>query len=279
MNSDLDQKLIRRRLDKTVASYAAHSVVQQEVATRVLERLDYIKQTPKQILDMSLHGAESEALLRRRFPKANYSAAQPFMTGLQQRKKRWFQANKSICMPFDSIPLQTQSVDFIFMNLRLLWSSDWALLLRDCRRVLMPQGMLLFTSLGPDTLLELRQAGALVHDFIDLHDIGDVLVGAGFENPVMDMEKLVMQYSSLTSLTKDLRLTGCQFAQHNRRPGLMTPRQWQRVEQNYKKNDAGFYPATFEIIYGHAWAGERVPQKTTATGEILVSLQSLQRNR
>ena len=275
MNSDLNQKLIRRRLDKTVTTYAVHSVVQQEIATRVLERLDYIKQTPTRILDMSLHGVDSEALLRKRFPKASYSAAMPFIAGLQQRKKRWFQSNKSICMPFDTIPLQTQSVDFIFMNLRLLWSPDWALLLRECRRVLMPQGMLLFTSLGPDTLLELRQAGASVHAFVDLHDIGDVLVGAGFENPVMDMEKLVMQYSSLLSLTKDLRLTGCQFAQHNKAPGLMTPRQWQCVEQNYKKNDAGLYPATFEIIYGHAWAGERVPQKTTETGEILVSLQSL----
>ena len=281
MPDELNTKLIRRRLEKTADTYASHSIVQKEIAHRVLERLDYIKQTPERILDMSLHGVDSEALLRKRFPKASYIAAMPFMAGLQQRKSHWFRSLRSLCMPFDCIPLQAGSVDFIFMNLRLLWSHDWPLLLRECRRVLMPKGMLLLTSLGPDTLIELRHAFVdsqqrpAVHSFIDLHDIGDVLVGAGFENPVMDMERLVMQYSSFTSLVTDLRLTGSQYAAGHQSLGLTTPRQWQLLAEHYPKNNRLLYPATFEIIYGHAWAGEQLPQKTTETGEILVSLQSL----
>lgn len=283
VKNQLNAEIVRRRLEKTVSSYALHSVVQKEIAHRVLERLDYIKQTPRRILDMSLHGVDSESLLRQRFPKASYIAAMPFMAGLQQRKSRWFRTLQSLCMPFDCIPLQAASVDFIFMNLRLLWSNDWPLLLRECRRVLMPKGMLLLTSLGPDTLIELKQAfmgskhHSAVHTFVDMHDIGDVLLGAGFENPVMDMERIVMQYPSLASLTTDLRLTGAQCAQQHRSLGLTTPKQWQFISEHYKKNESAGYPATFEVIYGHAWAGERLPQKTTEMGEVLISLENLKK--
>lgn len=283
MIDQLDTKLIRQRLEKTVDTYQSHAIIQKEIAHRILERLDYIKQTPHQLLDMSLHGSDSELYLRKRFPKAHYIAAMPFMAALQQRRPRWFRQPKSICMPFDLIPLKTQSIDFIFMNLRLLWSSDWPLLLRECRRVLMPKGMLLFTSLGPDTLSELRYAfmrsgyPSSVHSLVDMHDIGDVLLGAGFENPVMDMEKIVMQYASFSSLVNDLRLTGSQCAISDRFKGLMTPRKKRLIEDNYKKNDDGLWPASVEVIYGHAWAGEVLPQKTTETGEILVSMQSLKR--
>lgn len=283
VKNQLNTEIIRRRLEKTVASYTLHSVVQKEIAHRVLERLDYIKQAPKRILDMSLHGIDSESLLRQRFPKASYIAAMPFMAGLQQRKPRWFRSLQSLCMPFDCIPLQAASVDFIFMNLRLLWSNDWPLLLRECRRVLMPNGMLLLTTLGPDTLSELKQAfiqskrPSAVHAFVDMHDIGDVLLGAGFENPVMDMERIIMHYPSLTSLTTDLRLTGAQCAEQHRSLGLTTPREWQLLSEHYKKNESSLYPATVEVIYGHAWAGERLPQKATKAGEVLVSLENLKK--
>jgi malonyl-CoA O-methyltransferase len=284
MKHHLDNVHLRRRLEATCKTYAPHAVVQKEITARALERLQYIKQTPQRILDLSWHQGDSEVILRKAFPRASYIACAPVLPILQQRKRRLFKKSKSVCVPFANLPFAENSVDCIFMSLTMLWTYDWPLLLRECYRVLQSNGMLLFTTLGPDTLLELRHAFAAIdsslhiHDFVDMHDIGDALVQAGFENPVMDLEHVQMHYQSLAQLTLDLKKTGCTNAAQERRQALMTPRQWLLLENNYQKLESGELCATFEFVYGHAWVGEQKRQQVNQqTNEISIPLSNIKK--
>lgn len=282
MKHHLHNVQLRRRLDATAKSYNAHAVVQKEISSRALARLEYIRQTPQRVLDLSWHQGDSEAILRKAFPQARYIASAPVLSILQQRKRQLFQKPRAVCVPFAALPFLDNSVDCIFMSLTLLWTQDWPLLLRECYRVLQPGGMLLFTTFGPDTLQELSGAFAAidsdlhVHSFVDMHDIGDVLVQVGFENPVMDLEHVQIHYKSLGQLTTDLKKTGCANVAMNRRQSLMTPRQWQQLEDNYPKLDTDELAATFEFVYGHAWVGKQKRQFfNRETNEVSVPISSL----
>lgn len=282
MKHQLDLDQLPRRLAKTAQTYAQHAVMQREICERLVGRLDYIKCQPTTILDMSLHPSQSEAALRQRFPKAQYIAATPCVDELKQRKRGLFKKPCSVAVPVDRLALADASVDFIFMNLTLLWANDWPQLLQDCYRVLKPKGMLLFTSLGPDTLQELRHAfshvddATHVHQFVDMHDVGDVLLKAGFENPVMDIEQLQFRYKNLRQLTTDLKLTAINNLSATRRRALMTPRQWAVVERNYVLTEDNQLDATFEFVYGHAWVGEQKRQQINPnTHEVTIPLSNL----
>ncbi len=285
MNNDLDSLQIRKHLRRAERTYADYAIIQREITTRVLSRLQYIKHTPQRILDLSLHTCDSEVLLRKAFARASYINTAPILTSLQAAK-RLFRKPKSVCTPLDRLPFSDNSVDFVFMSLRLMWTQDWPLLLRECYRVLQPQGMLLFTTLGPDTLQELRAAFAAVddrshvHSFVDMHDIGDALVHSGFENPVMDSERVQMHYASLSQLTTDLKKTGANNSLASRSRSLMTPRQWQRVQEHYPKLATAELCATFEFVYGHAWVGEHKRYAVDpATQDILIPVSQLRSSK
>jgi malonyl-CoA O-methyltransferase len=141
--------------------------------------------------------------------------------------------------------------------------------------VLETGGLFMFSALGPDTLRELRDCFAAagpgwhVRRFIDLHDIGDALGRAGFAAPVMDMEVLTLTYETLDGLFADLRSTGSANAMRGRRRSLTAPGRMQAVRQAYEalRHD-GRLPATFEVIYGHAW---KAAPRRTARGESVVN--------
>lgn len=263
MNIQLDIKCIERRLSQVENAYTQHAFVQKEIARRVFERLDFIRIQPAAILDLSLNIADSAEILRSRFPEADYQSANPLF----------------------SLSIPPSSIDFIFMNLSLAWLNDWPHRLVECRQVLKPGGLILFTSLGPDTLKELREAfkavdqGRHVHDFVDMHHLGDVLVKAGFENPIMDMEHLTINYKSVDALVQDLKKTGANNAWQGRSIHVMTPAQWQKMVAHYPKDEASDkIPATVEIIYGHAWVSEQQRQRVDeATGDIHVPFPGLSR--
>ena len=282
MKYQLDLEQLPRRLAKTSQTYARHAVAQQEITSRALERLNYIKHQPTKILDVSLHPLQSEQRLRQHFPKAHYVAATPCLVELQQRKRSFFKKPFSVAMPIGQLPFTESCVDFIFMSLTLLWTNDWPQLLRDCYRVLKPQGMLLFTTLGPDTLQELRQAFVVidqaehVHRCVDMHDIGDVLLKVGFENPVMDVEHVQFRYKKFSQLVADIKLSGSNNLSLTRQRGLLTPRQWTKITDQYSKLADGQLNATFEFVYGHAWVGERKRQQIDPnTHEVTIPLTNL----
>ena len=155
-------------------------------------------------------------------------------------------------------------MNLVWSSLALQWAHDLEATLKGFHQVLAPGGLLMFATFGPDTLKELRAAFAAVDDaphvnrFIDLHDIGDMLIHAGFASPVMEMEMLTLTYADLKTLMRDLKGIGAHNAATTRRRGLLGKSAWARLEQAYESNRCeGRLPATFEVIYGHAWAGDK----------------------
>jgi malonyl-CoA O-methyltransferase len=173
-----------------------------------------------------------------------------------------------VCADMERLPLAANSVNLVWSSLALQWSHDLEGAFKGFHRTLAPGGLLIFATFGPDTLKELRAAFAEIDDaphvnrFIDLHDIGDMLIHAGFASPVMEMEILTLTYADLKALMRDLKGIGAHNAAASRRRGLLGKSAWARLEQAYEAQRLeGRLPATFEVIYGHAWAGDKTQRE------------------
>ena len=225
--------------------------MEAEVGARMLERLDYVKLAPRRVLDAgSGQGREAKALARR-YPKAELLALD---FALPMLRRRFWDKRILLCGDILQLPLSDGSIDLVWSNMALHWAADPAAALREFERVLAPQGLLMFSTLGPDTLKELRAAAgaARVHAFADMHDVGDRLVAAGFAAPVMDMEMLEVEYRKNKDLLTDLRASGQTSARADRARGLAGRRFAARLRERLAPR------ATFEVVYGHAWKREQV---------------------
>jgi len=180
----------------------------------------------------------------------------------------------ALCADIEALPLANHSMQLVWSNLAVQWCNDLPATLVELQRVLQPEGLLMFSTFGPDTLKELRAAfhGAdnynHVSRFADMHDIGDMLLAAGFAEPVVDMEYITLTYDDVKAVMQDLRSIGAHNATAGRPQGMMGKTAWSKVLQNYEalRRD-GKLPATFEIIYGHAWK----PQpKNIADGRAII---------
>jgi malonyl-CoA O-methyltransferase len=280
-DAELDYAEVRRAFDHAAASYDAHAVLQREVCDRLLERLNYMALQPARALDVGTGTGYGLAHLRARYAQtelcaldiapAMLAAARARMPqpSLRQRVLARLSSTPApalnlLCADMDRLPLAANSVDLVWSSLALQWAHDLEATFRGLHRVLAPGGLLMFATFGPDTLKELRAAFAAVDDaphvnrFIDLHDIGDMLIHAGFASPVMEMEMLTLTYADLKTLMRDLKGIGAHNAAAARRRGLLGKSAWARLEQVYESNRCdGRLPATFEVIYGHAWAGDK----------------------
>ena len=217
----------------------------------MLGRLDYVKIAPRRILDAA--SGPPRRALGKRYPAAEVIALDFALAMLRPRGLGFFRRNLSVCADLERLPIGSGAVDFVWCNMALHWLSDPLPAFREFARVLAPEGLLMFSTLGPDTLKELRAAAgaARVHAFADMHDLGDMLVAAGFAAPVMDMEMIEIEYAEGASLLADLRASGQTSARADRLRGLGGRRFAERLR-------AGLAPrATFEIVYGHAWKGKR----------------------
>jgi malonyl-CoA O-methyltransferase len=244
----IDRRAARRRFDRAAKTYSESSRLEAEIARRMLERLDYMKIAPRRILDAA-SGPPSGALAKR-YSGAEVIALDFSLAMLRPRGWRRFLARQAaVCADLERLPIASEALDLVWCNMALHWLGDPLPALKEFRRALASEGLLMFSTLGPDTLKELRGAAGAgrVHDFIDMHDIGDMLVAAGFSAPVMDMEIIQMAYAGATQLVDDLRKSGQTNARNDRPRGLAGRAFGERVRA------AG--NATFEVVYGHAWVG------------------------
>ena len=172
------------------------------------------------------------------------------------------------------MPFASGIFDLVFANQVIHWSSSLASVMSELSRVMNPQGCLMFSTLGPDTFCELRQAWATtdnhahVNDFIDMHDMGDILMSEHFLDPVVDMEILTAQYSTLPRLLQALKAQGVRNINPSRNSGLTGKQAWRDFEHSMSSfcTTQGKYPLTYEVVYGHAWKGEqRRMEKGTET--------------
>ena len=263
----LDKRAVRRAFDRAAASYDAAAVLQHEVCRRSLERLDFIRHAPLRILDAGSGTGNAWRGLAARYPGARMVALDlaPGMLRQARAAVSWHQRllrrqPVPVCGDLEQLPLANGCMDLVWSNLALQWVNVLPRAFAEMRRVLAPGALLMFTTFGPDTLKELRAAQAgtdgrpHVSGFIDMHDIGDLLVQAGFANPVIDMETFTLTYADVQSLMRDLKAIGARNAAADRPPGLSGKGWLAEVTCNYEPlRRAGQLPATFEVIYGHAW--------------------------
>ena len=290
----LDPASVRRAFERAAATYDAAAVLQREIGQRMAERLGVVKLLPEAILDVGCGTGEGLSELRTRFPAASIvgvDTALPMLAAARRRATAAAAAERSIlgrlfghrsaggaralvCADACRLPLAAATFDLVWSNLALHWINEPPLAFAEFHRVLRTGGLLMFTTFGPDTLTELRTAFARsdrathVSRFVDMHDLGDMLVHAGFAEPVMDMEKLTLTYGDAGALMRDLRATGAQNATVGRPRGLMGRSRWQRMIaalEGFRRE--GRLPATFEVVYGHAWKPE---PRVAADGRAIV---------
>lgn len=276
----LDRMAVRQSFDRAAGSYDQHAVLQAEVAARLLERLDYFAREAQCVLDLGCGTGQPGKALAERFPEAAIISLDWAPAMLAQALHSHWRSPPGgrihpVCADMQRLPLAPRSVDLVFSNLAVQWSNDLPQLFAGLRRVLRPGGLLVFSTFGPDTLHELRAAWAHVDShphvnrYMDMHDIGDQLVAAGFRDPVMDAEPLVLRYRQVLDLMRDLKGIGAHNAAAGRPPGLTGKATLQRVIEAYQGFErGGFYPATYEVLYGVAFGPAEGQPVRTGEGEI-----------
>ena len=292
---DVDPRAVRRAFARAAATYDAAAVLQREVGSRMASRLDYIRIAPRTILDVGCGTGEAVGELAVRYAGARVVAldmALPMVEAARQRARRarsLFRrllpeaiapggpsAPGFVCGDFNMLPLSGVAFDMVWSNLALQWANDLPRAFAEVRRVMKVGGLFTFTTFGPDTLKEIRAAFARAdghthtNRFTDMHDLGDMLVGAGFADPVMDMEQMTLTYPDADALMRELKHIGATNATRGRPHGLMGRKAWQRalgVLEGMRRD--GRLPVTFEVIYGHAWKGE---PRRSAEGHPIVKL-------
>ena len=258
----LDRASVMRSFDRAGGGYDAAAVLHADVRTELLRRLDLVSLQPRVIVDAGAGTGHASRELKRRYPRARVIALD-FATGMLHaaaRQRSWWRRFDRVRADAVRMPFADASVDLIFSNLMLPWCDPDAVF-TEFRRVLAPRGLLTITSAGPDTLRELRLAWARadrrvhVNRFIDMHDLGDALVRAGFAAPVLDTERRTVAYTDVRGLIADLKAVGARNALSDRSKGLTgkgAMRVMQGAYEEFRRD--GRLPATCEIVFAHAWA-------------------------
>jgi malonyl-CoA O-methyltransferase len=279
----LDNSWVRRSFDRASTSYDAAAVLQTEVRDLLLKRLDLTDLSPHLAVDAGAGTGHACRALKRRYPGAHVMALDTSISMLRAagRQQSWLRRFSRVCADAERLPLPDGCVDLIVSSLMLQWS-DLDAVFAEFRRVLAPRGLLTFSTLGPDTLRELRAAWlqvdshSRVNQFIDMHDIGDALTRAGFAAPVLDVERYTLSYTDVRRLAADLKAIGAHNATAGRPKGLTGPRKFAAMQAAYEKyRDGGRLPATYEVVFGQAWAP--VATHRPDTDSTHVSLEDLKR--
>jgi malonyl-CoA O-methyltransferase len=259
----LDARRVRDSFSQAAVTYDAAAVLQAQVRDELLHRLEILRMEPELVVDLGAGTGQATIALKRRYPGSRVVAMDIAHGMLLQARKC-----QTLLRRFDrvvgdaaALPLRDASVDMLFSSLMLQWCNDPDRVLRECRRVLRPGGVLHFTTLGPDTLVELRKSWqaadpghAHVNRFIDMHDLGDALLRAGFAEPVLDVERYTLTYDDARGLMRDLKAIGAHNATAGRARGLTGKSTLARMLAAYEgfRRD-GKLPATYEVVFAQAW--------------------------
>ncbi len=284
----LDRSEVRRAFDRASAGYDAAAVLQSEVRKELLDRLQYVRLRPRVILDAGCGTGHGSRALLKRYRGSSVVALDLSEGMLRQTRRRrpLLRRLDPVCADAAGLPLANDSVDLIFSNLMLQWCNDPDTVFGEFRRVLKPGGLLSFSSFGPDTLRELRQAWQAVDEdihvsrFIDMHDLGDGMIRAGLAEPVMDVDYFSLTYDDVFGLMRDLKAIGAHNATRGRRRGLTGRRRMQALARAYETHRRdGRLPATWEIVYGQAWAPATGRPMMTVDGEARIPVSAVGRRR
>lgn len=236
------------------------------IAERLFERLDLLKVSPSRIIDLGTGDARHLAQLQMRYKGASVIGADLSLSRLQRvsgKRRFWQKRLPLVCFDADRpLPFAKNTFDLVVSNMMLPWLGDAENLVAEINRILVKDGAYFLSTAGPDTLIELRRAWAAIDDsqhinmFLDMHDVGDLMVGAGMADPVMDTERITVTFSSLDKLLDELTSLGFINVLKGRRKGLTAASVRERLEASYPTNENGGIDATLELVTAHGWAGE-----------------------
>jgi len=281
----IDRAAMARAFGRASAHYDAAALLQGEVRSELLTRLQFFPLQPRTIVDLGCGTAQGASALRRRYRGARVLAIDlaPGMLRAARRRSWPWRRFECVCADALALPLTSQSVDLVYSNLMLQWCDDPALAFNEVRRVLRPGGLLLFSTFGPDTLVELRAAWAQADDaphvsaFADMPLLASALHHAGLCEPVMDRDLRQHHLLDADALMMSLRSIGAGNAAADRRRTLTGRQRLARMRASYEqqRTPAGL-PATWEIIYGAAFAPAATAAAATP-GEALVPVSAIRR--
>ncbi|MCG8378634.1 MAG: malonyl-ACP O-methyltransferase BioC [Proteobacteria bacterium] len=283
----INTKQVRCSFNSSAEDYDAFSVLQRTVSDRLIEGFDEISIKPSFILDLGSGTGYATGRLKKLFKKSFICQLDISDQMLKQSKRKpaWFKKNYLICADAMQIPLPDDSIDIVFSNLMLQWCHDIDAVFAEVNRVLKTGGVFIFSSFGPDTLKELRESWLSVDDsihvnaFIDMHDVGDSAIRNGLDAPVLSVEHIVLTYDDCWQLMHELKKIGSHNINSGRRKTMTGKTRLQKMIHSYESfRQENKLPATYEVIYGHAWqTGKKANVKMQADTQY-VSLNDLKQN-
>ena len=287
----LDRPGVRASFDRASASYEAAAVLQARVADELLSRLEPFNFNPTVILDLGAGTGRMTGELKRRYRRALVVALDlaPGMLREARRHQAFFRRFERVCGDAVRLPIADASVDVVVSSLMLQWCDPPDPAFTEIRRILKPEGFFAFSTLGPDTLRELRSAWAEadgqashaynhVNRFTDMHDVGDALVRAGLSEPVLDVDRMQLTYPDVLALMRDLKAIGAHNVTGGRPRGLVGRARLKRMQHAYEafRRD-GRLPATYEVVYGVSWGAAGRPASAMVSGEARISPSAIRR--
>lgn len=259
----LDKAAVKKSFNRAAKTYNHAGILQEEVLSRLLARLQYVRLSPASIIDIGCGTGRGVAGLQKAYPKGKTVGLDLAHSMLQETKKQFRLLSKKRLLNADMerLPLADNSFDLMFSCLAIQWANDLNAVFREVARIGKGDGLFMFATFGPSTLVELRDSWSEVdqrphvHQFIDMHDIGDSLMTAGFSQPVVDAEVIKLEYDGFRQVLSDLKNIGASNADKSRSKGLMTPNRLKQLEAVYREKgfQNGKFVASYEVIYGHAW--------------------------
>ncbi|MGH8214352.1 MAG: malonyl-ACP O-methyltransferase BioC [Rhodanobacteraceae bacterium] len=263
MDAWLDPGQVRRAFARAASSYERHDALQREVEARLFDSLDYYEDAPSRVLDVGCGTGRGTARLKKRWKQAEVIALDISLPMLHQARRHagWRKAFQRVVADARALPFPDRSLDIVYSNLCMQWCDEPRTFLAELRRVLKPGGLLVVSSLGPDTLAELRAAWdeadpgqPHVGRFADMHDIGDAALAAGLKDPVLDADHVSLEYPDVRGLLADLKGLGATNADRGRVRGLTGKTRFKAMFDAYEtRRRGGRIPATWEVVTLHAW--------------------------
>lgn len=254
----LEYEAIRKSFNAIAKDYEENAVLQKEVLLRLLERLDDEQKLnpnlqPKQLIDLGCGTGWATSALLQLFPDVEITAidfAQNMLAQVVRHKQV-----KTIVSDAHKLPIDAASVDIVFANMLLHWCNEGDVF-TECLRILKPGGLLIMSSLGETSLVELKHAWLNVdkkphvHNFPALHNLGDNLLQTGFEQVVVNTEIITLTYIDIIALMQDIKASGNHNVNEDRNKGLMARSQLQQLTQAYEEfREDGRVPASYEVVY------------------------------
>tara|TARA_B100001029_G_scaffold122950_1_gene102293 strand:+ start:727 stop:1557 length:831 start_codon:yes stop_codon:yes gene_type:complete len=252
------RKKIARSFDSKSKFYDNYSIVQKEIARRMIGRLSLTKINPLNILDLGSGTGYLASLIAEKYPSASVTCLDISEKMILECKKK-NNNFKLVISDIEKLPFNYSSFDLVVSSFTLHWCEEIDKIFFDIFKILKDNGLFMFTTVGPSTLKELQEAYANVDDnqhinsFTDLHLYGDSLLNNKFQDPVMDMEEVVVEYRTFHDVLDSLRKTGANTLIGTSKP-YTKKSDYIRLLNSYpinKKNK--LYPVTYEMIYGFSW--------------------------